>query len=193
MDRKCRGGLVRLTMLGCVVPVACVISGCGGTTGHATTGHTAAKASGAARHQVASTRRRPLPAPQGARAAKICRDGESAEDANVILSWANQGARSTTPTVLAALRTASVHVAREATEIHGMVGHAAAAGFLATAIGDESTVLNQTSRLVNLNTSQTRLLSALHTRITLARQLHVTSCAGVSPVSALRTTAPPPG
>ncbi len=135
----------------------------------------------------------PLPRREAAKAARVCRVRESAEDGNVILEWANTGARNASPAVMTALRVASQHVAVEAGQLRSALSATADAHPLAAAVKAESMILRQTSRFVDLNTSQTRLLSTLHTRITLARQLRVLACAGVSPISALRTTPPPPG
>lgn len=184
VDDETRRRVMRTLTVGCVFVVSGVAGSCG------TMKVRAESTASDSAHHVVQLHTMPLPARQAAKAARVCREAESSEDANAILSWANQGAKSATPTVMAALRTASRHVAAEAKELRGMTGGRDGPRALADAVSAESTTLNETSKPADLIRSETQLLSVLHSRIALARRLRVPACAGVSPISALRATPP---
>ncbi|HTU94344.1 MAG TPA: hypothetical protein VMF14_00805 [Solirubrobacteraceae bacterium] len=183
VKREARGGWIRRVSAGTLVVAAVVAGGCGATTAAHTT--TSAHSRGAPGTAVLT----PLPAPIASRTARICRRAETAEDANVIMAWANSGARNIAPAVTRALGVAARHVATEARGVRGAAGPARGAHQLAGAMITEASVLRDTSQLMALRSSQVRLLSALHRRVAVAQALRVGACTGAHPVSALRPTA----
>jgi hypothetical protein len=176
-------------VVACICLLASLLEGCGSATTPST------KAGQRPPHRPpVHGRVVALPAPVAAKAARICHERESAEDANVIVAWANEGPRTATPAVIAAIRTASGHLALEAKQIRRLLAQATLAQrALVEPISGEAVVLRQISIPVDLSRSEARLLSALHRRIALARQLRVPGCVGVHPISALRATPPPAG
>jgi hypothetical protein len=123
----------------------------------------------------------------------VCHHGETHEDQNVIVSFANDGVMNFSPSVVAALRVASAHVADEAKEVSVAVARqGASAGALTEDMGSEAELLDRSAHAIQLSSDQTALLSVLHRRIRDADNAGVPSCGGVQFPSMLRAAPPPP-
>lgn len=174
------------TAAGCALVLG--IGGCGGSAASRSATSSASQSSTSS----AAPQPAELPAATARHLTASCRRAETSEDANIVLSFANKGGSILAPPETATMRVAARHITAEAAAIRAVLRRSpASAAALGQAMASEASVLDRTSRLVELRTAEQRLLASLHQRIALSRHLGIPRCAGVSPISALRTTAPP--
>lgn len=167
---KCRR---RAALWGIAPAILVMAAGCGG---HSVSTRSASSATSSRTQTPATT---PPPTREARRVRSICRHGETAEDRNVVLQFANQGMRIFSPNVASALRTASGDISGEGQAVRAATSdHASPISALVQDMDGEAQILRRTARLIQLRTDEAALVSVLHRRISAAHDADVATCAG---------------